>query len=332
MKNKFLIYILIFISIIYLSSCQTDVKEKINEKDFNLSETENIDKIIMSDKAGNIITLEKEKEIWIVNNKYLARNCQESGVQYVLKVMQDIRIKSSVSEQKTKFVLQNIATTGVKVEIFEKKQKIKSYYIGGNTPDHHGTYMIMENAENAYVMHIPDRHPGILNPKYKLSSGNYVSENEWREPITINISPEDISEVKVIDFINKEQSYTINIKNKTLTDFGNNEILIDSIGYHTFASFFSNLKCGEYKPDLDPKDFIIIKKIYITNNNQTDSLIIYDKSAIQKTQKEFSGSTVSFYAQWNNSDIVIIQNYIFNKVLITLDEIKKQNYIKTSSM
>ena len=328
MKNKFLIYILIFISIIYLSSCQTDVKEKINEKDFNLSETENIDKIIMSDKAGNIITLEKENEKWIINSKYPV---WERQIKYTLGVMKDIRIKSSVSEQKTKFVLQNIATKGVKVEIFEKEQKIKSYYIGGNTSDHHGTYMMMEKAENAYVMHIPDRHPGILNPKYGIE-GIYINENVWRERIRINISPEEISEVKVIDFINKEQSYTINIKNKTLTDFGNNEILIDSIGYHTFASFFSNLKCGEYKPDLDPKDFIIIKKIYITNNNQTDSLIIYDKSAIQKTQKEFSGSTVSFYAQWNNSDIVIIQNYIFNKVLITLDEIKKQNYIKTSSM
>ena len=44
MKNIFLIYILIFISIIYLSSCQIDVKEKINKKDFNLSETENIEK------------------------------------------------------------------------------------------------------------------------------------------------------------------------------------------------------------------------------------------------------------------------------------------------
>ena len=62
MKNKFLIYILMFISIIYFSSCKTDVKEKVNEKDFNLTQTENIDKIIMSDKAGNIITLEKEEE------------------------------------------------------------------------------------------------------------------------------------------------------------------------------------------------------------------------------------------------------------------------------
>jgi len=123
MKNKFLIYILIFISIIYFSSCKTDVKEKVNEKDFNLSETENIDKIIMSDKAGNIIKLEKIKEKWTINSKYPV---WERQIKYTLGVMKDIRIKSSVSEQKIKFVLQNIATKGVKVEIFEKEQKIKS--------------------------------------------------------------------------------------------------------------------------------------------------------------------------------------------------------------
>ncbi len=319
MKNIFLIYILMFISIIYLSSCQIDVKEKINKKDFNLSETENIDKIIMSDKAGNIITLEKEKEEWIINSKYPVWKRQ---IEYTLNVMKDIRIKSSVSEQKTNLVEEIIATTGVKVEIFEGEEKIKSYYIGGNTSDHQGTYMIMENAENAYVMHIPDRHPGILNPKYGIE-GIYVNENVWREPIIINIIPKEISEVKVIDFINQEQSFTINIKNKTLADFRNNEILIDNRKYNEFASFFSNLQCGIYKSDLNPEDFILSKKIYITNNNRTDSLIVYDITKIQKTQKEYNSTVENLYAKWNNSDMVIIQKNIFNKVLITLDEIKE---------
>jgi len=300
---------------IYFSSCKTDV----NEKYFNLSKTEKIDKIIMSDKSGNIIELEKDEEKWTINSKYPVWQRQ---IEYTLGVMKDIRVKSSVSEQKINFVLQNIAAKGVKVEIFEGEQKIKSYYIGGNTSDHTGTYMIMENAKNAYVMHIPNRHPGILNPKYGIE-GIYVNENVWREPITININPKEINEVKVMDFINEEQSYTINIENKTLTDFINNEILIDNRKYNEFASFFSNLQCGIYRSDLNPDNFILSKKIYITNNNQTDSLIIYDVNKIQKTQKEYSSTVENLYAKWNNSDMVIIQKNIFNKVLITLDEIKE---------
>ena len=126
-----------------------------------------------------------------------------------------------------------------------------------------------------------------------------------------------------MDFINEKQSYIINIENKTLKDFRNNEILIDNRKYKEFASFFSNLQCGINKSNLNPKDFILIKKIYITNNNQTDSLIVYDVSKMQKTQKEYASTVENLYAKWNNSDMVIIQKNIFNKVLITLDEIKE---------
>ena len=114
-----------------------------------------------------------------------------------------------------------------------------------------------------------------------------------------------------------------NIENKTLIDSKNKEILIDNRKYNEFASFFSNLQCGIYRSDLNTEDFILSKKIYITNNNQTDSLIIYDISKIQKTQKEYASTVENLYAKWNNSDMVIIQKNIFNKVLITLDEIKK---------
>jgi len=315
MKNKFLISISMFILCIFLYSCKTEI----NEKDFNLSETEHIDKIIMSDKSGSIITLEKEEDKWIINSKYPV---WERQIEYTLGVMKDIRVKSSVSEQKTEFVLQNIATKGVKVEIFDGGKKIKSYYIGGNTADHHGTYMIMENAKNAYVMHIPDRNPGILNPKYGIE-GIHINENLWRKPITININPKSITEVKVIDFIHSEQSYSINIENKTLTDSKNKEILIENRKYNAFPYFFSNLQCGVYRSNLNPEDFILIKKIYITTNNQIDSLIIYDVSEIQKTQKKYASTVENLYAKWNNSDMVIIQKNIFNKVLITLDEIKE---------
>tara|TARA_B100000700_G_C14958442_1_gene815168 strand:- start:244 stop:1188 length:945 start_codon:yes stop_codon:yes gene_type:complete len=314
MKQKISIYISIILSI-YFYSCNREI----NEKNFNLSHTENIDKIIMSDKAGNIMKIEKEKSQWVINNKYPVWKRQ---IEYTLSVMEDIRIKSSVSEKKTEFVLQNIATEGVKIEIFNGEKKIKSYYIGGNTSDHHGTYMIMENAENPYILHIPDRNPGILNPKYGIE-GIYLNENVWRERIKIEISPTQITKVKSIDFINKEQSYTIDIKNKTLTNSKNKNIFIDDKKYNSFASLFSNLQCGMYKPDINTEDLTLIKKIYITNNNQTDSLVIYDVNRISKTQKKYNSTVENLYAKWNKSEMVIIQKNIFNKVLITLDEIQQ---------
>ena len=105
--NKILILIF-FGFLISLSACFKH--NKLNEKEFAISDTESITKIIMSDKNANVITLKKEKENWIINNKYKVWQRQ---IDYTLGVMKDIRIKSSVSEQKMDFVIQNIATTGI---------------------------------------------------------------------------------------------------------------------------------------------------------------------------------------------------------------------------
>ena len=53
-------------------------------------------------------------------------------------------------------MVKSLASEGIKVELYDRKgEKIKAYYVGGATPDERGTYMIMENAEEPYVAHIP---------------------------------------------------------------------------------------------------------------------------------------------------------------------------------
>ena len=310
-NNIFLFYFMVISLCFY--SCSN---EKVDHKDFAISNTEEVTKIIMSDKSGKKIEIERGTDQWTINKQY---KVWEQQINYTLGVMKDIRVKSSVSEQKMDFVIKNIATSGVKVELFNKYGKIKSYYLGGNTPDHKGTYMIMEGSETAYILHIPDRNPGILNPKYGIL-GTKVSENIWREPITINYSDNSILKIKIEDLKNKEQSYVIDLENISLYDSEEQKIPFDktNLSYWNFA--FNNLKCGAYKPNLKKSNFNLIKKIYITTNNNTDSLFIYDKTEVQSTKKEYNPSVEYKYASYNNSELVIIQNNIFNKVLITLDE------------
>jgi len=312
MKNK--LFILTSLIIIFtFSSCRN---EKVNHKKFSVSEEDVIDKIIMSDKKGNKIELKKKDSIWIINNKHKVWDRQ---IEYTLGVMKDIRVKSSVSEQKMEFVIRNISTSGVKIEIFEQDDKIRSYYIGGNTSDHQGTYMIMEQSNEAYIMHIPDRHPGILNPKYGIE-GIYINENIWRKPIVIDFSENNIQEIIVKDLDKPKQSFKIDLENISLYNHEEQKIPFDKSNLSYWNISLKNLQCGAYKPHLKKEDFNLVKKIFIKTNNRTDSLFIYDKTISQSTQKEYNPSVEYKYASWNNSELVIIQNNIFNKVLITLDE------------
>tara|TARA_B100000902_G_scaffold373307_1_gene401129 strand:+ start:6970 stop:7941 length:972 start_codon:yes stop_codon:yes gene_type:complete len=308
--------LLILLIVIQNSSC---IIEKVNEKDFHTDDIEDIDKIIMHDKSGKSIYLEKKENIWFINNKYKVWSEQ---INYTLSVIKDIRIKSSVPESNIEFVIKNIATSGVKVEIFKKNKKIKGYYIGGNTKDFLGTYMIMENAKSPYILHIPDRPPGILNPKYGIE-GILLNENIWRKPLLINYDKEEILNIHIKDLQDSTQSFYIDLIKKEILNYQMDLQKFNKKILTYWENSFSNLQCGPYKPNLDKNDFNLIKSIYISTEQKTDTLNIYEKNQEQNNKKEFYSSVEFMYADLNNSELVIIQKNIFNKVLINLDEFLK---------
>ena len=303
--------------IITISACVKNTE--IDNKNFAEESTQDINKIIMEDKSGQSITLEKiDGNRWIVNQKYPAWKDQ---IEYTLKVMEDIRVKSSVSESAYNTVMKNLATTAVKIEIYKEDELTKTYYIGGNTNDHLGTYMIMKNSHTPFIMHIPDRRPGILNPKFGLE-GNNVNKNVWRERIKISINAEDIQDIESNNLIDPLESFKLEAKTKTVYNKNHKKTYYNSETYKEFINSFSELKCGGYS-NISRKNIKKIKIIKIsTNEKRTYELKIYEKIKKKRNQNEFNPNVEIYYATWNNSDLVIIQKNIFNKVLINLSEIK----------
>ena len=190
---------------------------------------------------------------------------------------------------------------------------------------------MIEGSETAYIMHIPDRNPGILNPKFGIE-GTKVNENIWRAPVVIDYINNDIKKIVCEDVTNPVQSFTVDLENKNLYNFKDEKVEIEKISFSYWNLAFEDLKCGAYKPNLTKEEFDLVKKIYITTKYTTDSLFIYDKTSIQSNKKEFNPSVEYKYSSFNNSDLFIIQNNIFNKVLITLDEFLIFNGKKPQSL
>jgi hypothetical protein len=88
-------------------------------------------------------------------------------------------------------MIKSLAAEGVKVEIYGKENKrIKSYYVGGVTGDERGTYMIMDGAEQPYVVHIPS-FIGQLRVRYMMGSDN------WRDRTVFSEKPEEIQSIAI---------------------------------------------------------------------------------------------------------------------------------------
>ena len=93
-----------------------------------------------------------------------------------------------------------------------------------------------------------------------------------------------------------------------------------------FHNLFQNINCETFKTENVRVKLKESKKLYsliVAHQNGVDSLIIYQMRDKDKPKTEAEKYTVErMYAVLNSGDVMLIQNYVFNKLLITIDELK----------
>ncbi len=171
--------------------------------DFAIENTDEIDKIIITEVNGNKAELEKGEEYWILNNKYRAR---AENIELILKTFKNIAVQSAVSSSAKKNVVTGMAARNKKVEIFQNGKLLKKYYIGSPTKDHYGTYMLLEKngvkSSEPYIMHIPGFN-GFLESRF------FTNENDWKYTGVFVYDPLDIQKIKVEFKGQPESSYLV---------------------------------------------------------------------------------------------------------------------------
>ena len=284
---------------------------------FEIDDISLITKVFLADRSGNTITLTKEKNntSWLVNDKFIVR---KDAITTILSTANEIRIKKPVSKTAFKNVVKSIATTGVYVEFFENEKIVKSYWIGSNTSDHLGTYMLLKNSEQPFVIHIPSFN-GFLSPRYGIQ-GNTLNILNWRSNVVFNKSFDSIHHIKYTDFLNPDKSYffiknpmkLINSKNKSVP-FNYDKVL-------TLLNSFENLNCETFKKNkLNIKSADQIEELIVNY----DTLRTYKVSDLETKKKKENFTVKRKYATLNNGEVMLIQDYVFNKVLINITELTK---------
>ena len=311
MLRRWLFFIAI-ITLIFLIYKSFNLKSTIASKNiFNIDNSSQITKIFLADRLGNTITLVKNDFNWIVNDKYHVR---EDAINTILETAEKIRIMKPVSNASLKKVVEFISTSGIYVEFFIDKKMIKSYWIGSNTSDHLGTYMLLKNTINPFVVHIPSFN-GFLTPRYGVQ-GNILNEFTWRSNKVFNLSADKIDFIKYTNFLDKSNSYSISTdpiklysKNKEISFNQNVLKLLNS---------FKNINCEtfrRYSSDINLSSPI---EELIVNSDTLRTYKMHEKYALKNDDKF---SVKRKYATLNNSELMIIQEYVFNKVLININQL-----------
>jgi len=311
MPRKQLFYLLLISALIWLLS--TDKKSTItDDNNFSFSDTASVIKIFLADRSGKTITLDRTQNIWTVNNKYEVR---KDAIMTILNTIHQIRIQRPVPKNAFDGVIKDLATTGVKVEIYtNKKTPIKTYTIGNPTANHLGSYMLLDGAQTPFVVHIPSFN-GFLSPRYGIQ-GQRLNEKNWRATTIFKLKVKDIIRVYVNNLHESEKSFAINTKPMTLFNHKGDEVSFKQEKVLKLLNSFRKLNCESFKEGDKLGASVLLYELILNN----DTLRTY---SFEKDEDNTDNSNVKrMYATLNNGELMLIQDYVFNKVLITIDQLQ----------
>lgn len=299
-----------------------------SETAFAIENTEKIDKIFLRSRYHNASAiLEKNSEgIWRVNDKYEADGAK---VNMLLTSAREMRVKYPVGQDFWDQVIRNLSSKGTKVELYSKGKLLKTYYVGGPTPDHQGTFVWMENAKKPYVVHI-EGFRGYLTPRF------FVSERDWRSKIIFAYAAEDIEWVKVEWMEDPTQSFTLYNKEEgpELTGFtpkGGKKNLNENL-LRSYLNYFERLAYEGFPIDMREKD---IDSVYTKTqpffvlsvkpkNKEVQKLQFHHKGLKRNSYQQLDMEGVklpyeidSYYAFFNDNgkELLQVQDFVFGKVL-----------------
>ena len=327
-KTKYLLlFIALIVSVFFVLYNKNISTLSSNEKDFGYKNTNNIDKIFITNRANKeyVTVTKKDNKTWMVNDKYEANWSQ---IDIVLSTLKTMQVKKPVGKLELESVKQNLSTNGTKVEIYENGIISKTFYVGGNTSDETGTYFYMEGAKEPYVCHIPG-FTGYLSTRF------FTNLNAWRSRNVFKTKAENIATIKINWLEQPQQSYEIINKDKLPQLISNGTILennteVNANKLKAYLDCWENLSYAgimEYSPKTvdsiaQSKPFLIINLTDI--DNKTTSLTLYKMAVGERSHNKMDDNgnpldfeTQNFYALVGNNrtELVQIQDFVFGKVM-----------------
>jgi hypothetical protein len=276
------------------------------------------------------IELTKPASTWMVNGKYPAR---VELTQNIFNVLNKIRILCPVAFAAHDNVIKQMMSYNVKVEVYtgNDKSAVKTYYIGGPTPDQQGTYILYEEdgkiAERPYIAYIPG-YRGYLTPNFNTDL------ETWRSKVLFDYNTDDIKAISIEYPDDEKNSFTINrIAGDSFELKPINDRFLKPDAYQQkyirqYVSFFSPVSVESFDNDYSKKDSMMqtvpVCIIQVTDkNNQVNKVRMFHMPLSQRTKTQFDEKAQlmtydvdRFHAAINNDkDFAIVQYYIFGKLL-----------------
>lgn len=306
------------------------------ERDFRIKREMQVVRVEMTNENQQRVTLEKKAQGWVLNNNYPAN---EAAVEDLLATMRNLIVRFPVPLSQRQAVTQGFEQKGIEVDVFVKRyiiplpgntglfarqRKARSIIVGEDTPDRQGTFMMLQQAENPFVVQVPGMAGG-------LREIFLPEEHLWRDPVLINLSPDNISEVKVIWPMDTVESFILRSENSSIeifSSYSKQAIEKEKINHGRVENFlggftelyYEKMISGQAQAELDSMMFdlpFVILEIKQKGGQQA-TLAFHrrmqpDDSALQAVDSPYDPNR--FYIRIAEGQYAMGQYFVFGRVM-----------------
>ncbi len=320
-----------------------DISEQKMKDKFVVSDTAHVDKVVITSTKGEKVTVSRKKGTYtwqFQNETYNSETkkweagelmaARQDAIELLLKTFYRVELKNYVANTAKETITEQVSAAHKQVDIYINGQLEKTWYVGMPTKDHYGTYMILGlpdcgKSKWPFIMGARNFH-GSLWPRF------FVEEADWRHTGIWNMNPADLATVEVKNYTDPSQSFSINLKGQnefSLFDPNGNSVpKFDTLKVQNYMAAFRKIHYEKYADDLDPlqKDSLIktgsmamtIKTV--DKSGDKISVDIYQRKLPEGSkdlaEQEISYDTERAYGVLHDGRVVLLQYYVFNKLIV----------------
>ncbi|MGC4059224.1 MAG: hypothetical protein QM743_14075 [Chitinophagaceae bacterium] len=224
------------------------------DADFGYKDTASVGRIFLAETNGISVLLERNPDnSWTLNKKYPAMPIQ---IINILTCLNRQTALSPVPEKDRDRVIKLLAGMGVKVELYDRSgKKLRCFYVAGQGPNYHGSYMLMEGSQEPYLVEIRG-FEGYLTPRYT------TDEAEWRSRSVFQVADYEIRSFSVTYPGDPLNSFTIDNSGSKATvqidpELGKTVTQLNQGRTNIFLTLFKNVNAEGHLNGAENLDSII---------------------------------------------------------------------------
>ena len=311
----------------YLNNKPKKASYAIEDYRIYFEDIDQIHKIFIANRKGETRIFTRKDDYWL----YKGKKTETHKVNILLETIRRQRTKFIPPKAMVPGVIKEIASRGLKVELYNKEnEQLIAYYVGGVTQDERGTFMILEDSEQPLVMHIPS-WDGNLAGRY------WSTEKNWLDRTIFSYEKKDIQSVAVEYPRQKNKSFVIERKEGNdfsvrpyyeVTPVIDQPIIPNRAD--DYLDNFKRLMAEAYRNDFSKRDSIsgLIPFSIVTVTDKKGNKVstkFHPQNArqdIPDNENHRSGAKIKsedgyierYYVNRNDEDFLLVQHLVFGKI------------------